>query len=272
MDYLAYVYKIKFLKTGQYYIGYRYANIRLRRHPEDDLLIYYFSSSNIVKKMIKDHGVDTIQSEIMCKGSDLEIIFRTEQRMIGDNWNDPLLLNKKYIRHGDNNTVFKPTNSGHKLTVETKLKMIKTRKLNGTLNTTTPDSIQKQKDTKLKKYGNFNFHTDASIQKQKDTKLKKYGKLNNNTAESIKKMIETQHRLGIIEKRTIASHTPEVNEKRAVHFRKIYEVIDPYNTKYIVNNLKEFCINNNLSYGCMRQVVNGNQKSHKNGWIAKLLS
>ena len=65
MDYLAYVYKIKFLKTGQYYIGYRYANIRLRRHPEDDLLIYYFSSSNIVKKMIKDQGIDTIQSEII---------------------------------------------------------------------------------------------------------------------------------------------------------------------------------------------------------------
>ena len=272
MEYLAYVYKITFINTGEYYIGYRYANIRLERTPEEDLLIYYFTSSKHVKQMIKEHGINNIKSEIITKNSDLEIIFRAEQQLIETNWNNPLLLNKQYVRGKDNVSMFKKTRSGHKLTEKTKLKMIESRRRNGTLNTITIESIQKQKNTKLKKYGGFKFHTQDSIQKQKNTKLKKYGKLNNNTPESIEKMKETQRKLGIIEKMVRASHAPEVNEKRAAHFRKVYEIINPDNIKYIVSNLKEFCMHHNLSYGCMRQVANGNQKYHKKGWTCKLLT
>lgn len=270
MKYLAYVYKLTFLKTGQYYIGYRYANIRLQRIPKDDLLINYFTSSKHVKKMIKEHGVKNIQSEIIAESDNLEMIYWLEQEIIESNWKDPLLLNRKYVQRRGKISIFKHSRAGHKLTKETKLKMIESRILNGTLNTITPESIQKQKNTKLRRYGHFNFQTTDSIQKQKNTKLQRYGKLSNNTPESIKKMIDTQNRLGLVEKRIAAAHTPEANKKRAEHFRKTYQVIDPNNKQYIVNNLRKFCNKNNLSYGCMRQVAAGKQKFHKKGWTIKL--
>jgi len=57
---MAYVYKITFIPTNQYYIGYRGAK---NSHP-NDLLTTYFTSSKVIAYLIKEHGIDKFSKEI----------------------------------------------------------------------------------------------------------------------------------------------------------------------------------------------------------------
>lgn len=57
---IPYTYLLTFKKTGQYYYGCRYAN---GCHP-DDLFKTYFTSSKIVKKLIKIYGVESFDYQI----------------------------------------------------------------------------------------------------------------------------------------------------------------------------------------------------------------
>lgn len=50
---IPYTYLLKFIPTNQYYYGVRYKE---NCHP-DELFVTYFSSSKIVNKLIKDHGI-----------------------------------------------------------------------------------------------------------------------------------------------------------------------------------------------------------------------
>lgn len=92
----AYVYKIVHKETGQFYIGYRYANIKQGILPEDDILINYFTSSNKVKDIILKEGTDIFVSQILFKHPDNLVCWVYEQLIIRDNWNDLLILNGKY--------------------------------------------------------------------------------------------------------------------------------------------------------------------------------
>jgi hypothetical protein len=87
-----YVYKLVNKTTNEYYIGYRKNN----KYPaEIDLGTYYFSSSTYINKT----NFDQYQSYILEKFDDSNCAYTFEQRLIFENWNDPLLINKSCF-HG----------------------------------------------------------------------------------------------------------------------------------------------------------------------------
>lgn len=62
--YLPYTYLIKHIPTEQYYYGVRWANVRLKLTPEEDLWVNYFTNSKIIKKLIKQYGKDSFLYEV----------------------------------------------------------------------------------------------------------------------------------------------------------------------------------------------------------------
>lgn len=62
--YKAYTYLIKFKLTGKVYYGVRFKNIKLQLTPSEDLMIIYKTSSNQIKDLIKEHGLDSFEWEI----------------------------------------------------------------------------------------------------------------------------------------------------------------------------------------------------------------
>ena len=63
-QYKAYTYLLKFKPTGKVYYGVRFKNIRLKQHPSDDFMVKYKTSSNLIKQLIKEHGIDKFEWEI----------------------------------------------------------------------------------------------------------------------------------------------------------------------------------------------------------------
>jgi hypothetical protein len=91
------VYFIKNRITGQFYHGSRASNVRLKRHPTDDLWVHYFTSSAQVKKLIEQYGKDSFDVEIIFVHTDYKVCFWEEQKLIKNSKKDPLRLNKGYI-------------------------------------------------------------------------------------------------------------------------------------------------------------------------------
>ena len=60
----AYTYLIKCKITGQVYYGSRTKNVRLKRTPLEDLMIYYTTSSNDVNDLIKLYGIEAFDWEV----------------------------------------------------------------------------------------------------------------------------------------------------------------------------------------------------------------
>jgi hypothetical protein len=60
----SYTYLIKCKVTGQVYYGSRTKNVRLKRTPLQDLMIYYTTSSNDVNDLIKQHGIEAFDWEV----------------------------------------------------------------------------------------------------------------------------------------------------------------------------------------------------------------
>jgi len=90
----AYVYKIRHITTKQYYFGFRKAHIKSNRTPEQDFLIYYYSSSDIIKSMIKEYGIDQFECSIIYRDINTEEAFWYEQDLIKENKLDPLMLKR----------------------------------------------------------------------------------------------------------------------------------------------------------------------------------
>lgn len=59
--------------------------------------------------------------------------------------------------------------------------------------------------------------------------------------------------------------TESERKKISIANSKIYFFYNPQNVKIKITNLKKFCEENNLSYGCMRQLMYKRAKQHK-GW------
>jgi hypothetical protein len=59
-----YTYLIKFKPTGQLYYGSRFKNVRLGLTPEEDLMLHYTTSSNIINNLINEHGLDAFEWEV----------------------------------------------------------------------------------------------------------------------------------------------------------------------------------------------------------------
>jgi hypothetical protein len=116
---MPYIYCVKNLITSEFYYGSHYINLV---DPTDDLWVTYFTSSKSVKRLIGLHGKESFSTLILSTYADTEECFRKEQEFIKENIENPLCLNKQYVR--DTDPVF--LNKGH--TAETRAKMSATNK------------------------------------------------------------------------------------------------------------------------------------------------
>jgi len=86
-----YVYKAINPKTGDFYYGSRWANVKLKISAEKDLGHTYFSSSKIIKEN-KNLFIFEVIKEFETK----EDAYKFEQELIKNSWDHPKLLNKHY--------------------------------------------------------------------------------------------------------------------------------------------------------------------------------
>ena len=90
-----FAYKLIFIPTGQYYYGIRYS----KNSQPSDLFTTYFTSSVIVKNLIKEHGTESFKYKITK-------IFKTQQEAL--DWETRLLLrvraasNPKFLNKSNN--------------------------------------------------------------------------------------------------------------------------------------------------------------------------
>lgn len=103
-----YVYTIICVPTGQYYYGSRYSHTRMGNQPEQDLWIYYFTSSQSVHDLIKTHTRDQFETFILKKSTSKDEVYWYEQGLISDHINDPLCLNLMYVKKEPYSMSFKP--------------------------------------------------------------------------------------------------------------------------------------------------------------------
>ena len=75
---MAYVYKITFLPTNQYYIGYRGS----KNATPSDLFVTYFTSSKVIANLIKEHGVNKFVKEILAEFATGVEAYEYEQQLL----------------------------------------------------------------------------------------------------------------------------------------------------------------------------------------------
>lgn len=91
--YLAYTYLVRNKITGQFYYGFRCRNIKLKRTPEQDLWVNYFTSSKKIINLIKDYGKDSFETQILLRDIDPNKCYILEQKLISENIKNKLCLN-----------------------------------------------------------------------------------------------------------------------------------------------------------------------------------
>lgn len=106
----AYVYRVTNKITGEFYHGYRYRNQTLGIEPENDLWVGYFTSSNRIKKDIKQYGKDSFITEIIHRDPNSVKCWKQEQIAIRNDWGNPLLLNGKYHDPDSNVEIYRRVN------------------------------------------------------------------------------------------------------------------------------------------------------------------
>ncbi|CAB4129599.1 grpIintron_endo, group I intron endonuclease [uncultured Caudovirales phage] len=87
----SYVYKLIHYSTGEFYIGYRYKNIKLRVKPENDIGVIYFTSSKYIKPIFRNFNIEII-AEFFSKDDAYDF----EQELIKENIDNILCLNRHY--------------------------------------------------------------------------------------------------------------------------------------------------------------------------------
>lgn len=122
MNIYPYVYKITNLLTGQFYIGSRFANVKMNRRAGDDLKHYYRSSSTQVKQEIKTSGIENFQFEVLFQYDSYTACFVYENLLIKNNADNPNLINKWYLDPDKDSKVF------YKDTDATRLKKSQSKK------------------------------------------------------------------------------------------------------------------------------------------------
>ena len=89
---LPYVYILIDRITGQFYIGYRYKNVRLQLNSSDDLGVVYFTSC----KHISKNNFLRFDALILAEFFDRKDAYWFEQQLIKDNKKNPLMINRHY--------------------------------------------------------------------------------------------------------------------------------------------------------------------------------
>lgn len=102
---LAYVYKITHKDNNSFYIGSRYANIKLGIAPKDDILKKYFTSGKIKEQLKQTPELYNV--EILFESNETilnpttnkfeYVTYWYEQILIQENKNNPLMLNEVYV-------------------------------------------------------------------------------------------------------------------------------------------------------------------------------
>jgi hypothetical protein len=123
--YLAYTYFVRNKITNQFYYGSRGANVRHRVYPENDFWIRYFTSSSVINKLRKEYGNDSFEYKILFQSENYEECYWYEQKLISENFNNPLSINKHYIDRSSGNTMFSMAGKTH--SAETVEKISKSR-------------------------------------------------------------------------------------------------------------------------------------------------
>lgn len=106
----AYVYRVTNTVTGEFYYGYRYRNQTLNILPENDIWVKYFTSSNRIKKDIKQYNKSAFTVEIIYKNTNSLECWKQEQLSIKSSWGNPLLLNGKYHEPDSNVEIYRRVN------------------------------------------------------------------------------------------------------------------------------------------------------------------
>ena len=104
-----YVYLITCIPTGQFYFGFRAANVAKHRSPENDIWIKYHTSSKKVHTLIAGHGKEQFTVSIIHRGNDWDAVWWKEQEFIKCNITNPLCLNGFFIDPANGNKVFSQT-------------------------------------------------------------------------------------------------------------------------------------------------------------------
>ena len=185
--YLAYTYLITNKITNQYYYGYRCRNIKLKRIPQEDLWIYYFTSSTEVKQLISEYGKESFVTQIILEDINWQKCHAYEQELINEHLGKELCLNRYCDRTGKFST------AGIILTEEQKV----TRSLANKGKTRTEETkakisaakmgIPRSEETKLKmnKWPKGHLPHNTGIPHSKETKDKisaaRKGKPGNNS-------------------------------------------------------------------------------------------
>ena len=90
-----YVYRCEHKKSKRFYIGYREGN---KVPPNEDLGVFYFTSSSIVSRNFKNYNYEVLSEYETGKAA-----YDVEQRLIYEFRNDPLLING--IRNNPNGLI-----------------------------------------------------------------------------------------------------------------------------------------------------------------------
>jgi hypothetical protein len=93
----SYTYLIKNRITNQFYYGSRCKNVKLKRSPEDDLWIYYFTSSKKIKSLITEFGKDSFDISFILKSDNFDDCYWMEQKLISSSIDNKLCLNSYYV-------------------------------------------------------------------------------------------------------------------------------------------------------------------------------
>lgn len=135
---LPYVYKVTNILSGEFYIGYRIGNVRLKIPPEEDILRIYFTSGILKKEIIKDPenfvvDIIFISGERVLVNNKLDyVVFWYEQLLIRDSISNMLCLNKHFISPDTGDKSFSTSGGHHSSESKTKISnSMKLRLLNG---------------------------------------------------------------------------------------------------------------------------------------------
>lgn len=203
----SYTYLIKFIPTGQLYYGVRWGN---KVAPEEDLWKKYFTSSKYIKKLINDYGSD-------CFDYQIRRVFNNKNK--ARLWEETVLKRMKVVEKD----VWLNKTDNHSI-------------LNNI------DSLNKMKETNLKRYGVKNaFQSEEIKEKIRDANIEKYGVAHPAQSEVVKqKTKETMlERYGV-------EHYSQTNEykKRYKNTIKIKHGVEHYSkTDEYVQKTKETMLN-----------------------------
>ena len=77
-----YTYLIKHIPTSTFYYGVRWKNVKLGLSPEEDLWKTYFTTSKIVKRIIKVYGIETFEVQVRKTFTCVEDARRWESKVL----------------------------------------------------------------------------------------------------------------------------------------------------------------------------------------------